>query len=212
MLNLGPQSAHIFRITHIDNVPWILEHGLYSKNSPCQDPNFVSIGLQELIGKRPTRQVDCEPWGALGDYVPFYFTPASIMLYNIATGYGSVTQRPNREIVVIVSSIPRLIERELRYVFTTSHAYQHGAEFYEDPADLVKIDWKILCARDFKTDPEDPGKKGRYQAEALVHSHVPTDAILGMACYNTSAQQVLEAEVARRQLTLPIKVQTSWYF
>jgi len=27
MNNLGPEKAFIFRITHIENVPWILEHG-----------------------------------------------------------------------------------------------------------------------------------------------------------------------------------------
>jgi len=32
--NLNPERALIFRIVHVANVPWILDHGLHCKNSP----------------------------------------------------------------------------------------------------------------------------------------------------------------------------------
>jgi hypothetical protein len=122
MAELGPDEARIFRITHIDNVPWILDHGLHCKSSKVQDPNFVQIGLRELIDKRATRRVHKKPGGSLGDYVPFYFTPWSIMMYNIKTGYGDVIQRPNHEIVIIVSSIHQLVELDIPFLFTDAHA------------------------------------------------------------------------------------------
>lgn len=34
----------IFRMTHIDNVPFILRNGLWSKLSAVQDPSFKAIG------------------------------------------------------------------------------------------------------------------------------------------------------------------------
>ena len=34
----------IFRVTHIDNVLWVLDNGLHCKESGVQDPNFVGIG------------------------------------------------------------------------------------------------------------------------------------------------------------------------
>jgi len=47
-VNLNPEKALIFRIAHVANVPWILEHGaLFCRNSPQQDPNYVSIGSIE---------------------------------------------------------------------------------------------------------------------------------------------------------------------
>ena len=49
MAKLGPEHAHIFRITHIDNVPWILKHGLHCQSSGTKDPNFVPIGLAGQI-------------------------------------------------------------------------------------------------------------------------------------------------------------------
>jgi hypothetical protein len=57
------------------------------------------------------------PGGTLSDYIPFYFTPYSIMMYNIRTGYG-VKQVPNEDIVIFVSSLPHVVAQGLRFVFT----------------------------------------------------------------------------------------------
>ena len=84
--DLTAQKALIFRITHRDNVRWMLRNGLHCRNSAKRDPRFVSIGNQELIDKRNERQVPVAPGGTLSDYVPFYFTPFSPMLLNIKTG------------------------------------------------------------------------------------------------------------------------------
>ena len=36
---LTPERALIFRVVHIENVAWILDHGLHCKASDLQDPN-----------------------------------------------------------------------------------------------------------------------------------------------------------------------------
>jgi hypothetical protein len=74
---LSPQKALIFRITHRDNIPWVLENGVHCRNSNRLDPNFVSIGNESLIHDRQQVVVPIAPGGTLSDYVPFYFTPYS---------------------------------------------------------------------------------------------------------------------------------------
>lgn len=212
MAGLNAKDALIFRITHIDNVPWLLVNGLHCKNSEQQDPNFVPIGNTELIGKRADRVVVAGPGGTLADYVPFYFTPYSIMMYNIHTGYQGVTKRPNEEIIILVCSIHRLVELDVPFVFYDGHAYMHESTCYTSVADLDKIDWKILQNRDFRNDPDDPGKKGRYQAEALVHQHLPATALQGIACYNHSATQQVANLVSKQDLEVPVKAVPGWYF
>lgn len=49
MSSLNPEKALIFRITHIDNVAWILDHGLHCRNSAEFDPSFRNIGSPDLI-------------------------------------------------------------------------------------------------------------------------------------------------------------------
>lgn len=147
--DLNPTKALIFRITHRDNVPWILAHGLHCRNSNVIDPNFVEIGNPDLIQKRHDHFVRHAMGGRLSDYVPFYFTPFSPMLLNIKTGYNGIRQRSNEEIVILVSSLPRLRKLDVPFVFSDMHAYMKPARFYSDLADLDKIDWEILQRRDW---------------------------------------------------------------
>lgn len=209
---LGPEAAHIFRITHVKNVAWILDHGLHCQSSNVIDPNFVPIGIPDLIEKRSLRLVPLVPGGCLGDYVPFYFTPWSIMMFNIKTGHNNVIQRPNAEIAILVSSLHKLSEIAAPFLFTNGHAYMEESDYFSDLSDLKKVDWDLLQRKDFKKDPEDPGKLGRYQAEALVHRQLPIEALLGIACYDAATQVTLDAEVRQRTLSTPVKSIPAWYF
>ncbi len=171
-VNLNQDKGLIFRITHRDNLPWIFDHGLHARNGAIVDPNYRNIGNLDLIEKRSRRVVPVRPGGTLSDYVPFYFTPFSIMMYNIKTGYG-VKKVPNDEIVIFVASLRHLANRGIPFVFTNQHAYPVMAGYFTELTQLDQVDWPLLQRRDFEHDPDDPGKKERYQAEALIWRHVP---------------------------------------
>jgi hypothetical protein len=208
---LNPEKALIFRIVHRDNLPWILDHGLHASNGQINDPTYRNIGNVDLIGRRNHRSVRVGPRGTLSDYVPFYFTPFSIMMYNIHTGYN-VHQVPNEEILIIVSSLVRIASLRIPFVFTDQHAYPAMANFYTDLDDLGKVDWALLNRRDFQHDPDDPAKKERYQAEALVWKHVPLEALGGICSCNAAVDVYVKAELEKRNLELKSSVQGNWYF
>ncbi len=67
---------------------YLLRDGLYCKNAGKKDIGFVTIGSQEIITQRDTRIVKCYPDTVVNDYVPFYFSVRTPMLYNIKTGHG----------------------------------------------------------------------------------------------------------------------------
>lgn len=208
---LNPDKALIFRIVHRDNVPWILDNGMHCRTSPVQAPNYRTIGNPDLIEKREHWPVPILPGGTLGDYVPFYFTPYSPMMLNIVTGRG-VPRVPKEEIVIFVSSLRKVSELGIPFVFTDRHAKLMAAIFYSDLVDLVNIDWELLQKRDFKHDPDDPEKGARYQAEALIHSHMPLEAFLGAACYTEKMKIALNQMVADRGLDFKVVQQQGWYF
>lgn len=212
MRNLTAANAFIFRITHIRNVPWILRNGLHCKTSPIQDPAFVSIGNEDLIQKRTIKPVPVEPFGTLSDYVPFYFTPHSPMMYNIHTGYGGITQRRNEEIVIMASSLHKLRENGVDFVFTDRHAYLSAAEYSSDLADLNMLDWDILKDRDFKRDAEYPDKVERYQAEALVHQNMAVENLLGIAACSPDVAGALTRMIDDAGRELRVVVKPTWYF
>ncbi|WP_280566815.1 DUF4433 domain-containing protein [Chromohalobacter sp. 296-RDG] len=210
--SLNPRKALIFRITHRDNLPWLLAHGLYCRSAEEQDSNFATIGKQELIDKRMTREVPMPPSGVLSNYIPFYFTPASMMLYNIVTGHG-VPRQDREDIVVLVSSLPHLKQLGISFLFTDRHAYLANAEFsdrLEDLADFVP--WDLLQAKDFKRDLENPDKTDRYQAEALVHHHLPASALLGIGAYTDEVRVDIETQAMAHGLQLKAVTRPNWFF
>ena len=210
--DLNPEKALIFRITHRDNVPWILDNGLHCRNSESFDPDFVNIGSLELIDKRQNRVIEVPPGGTLSDYVPFYFTPFSPMLFNINTGFGGITNRPNREIVILVASLHALAADGRAFVFSDRHAYLQTARFSADLADLDRIDWPKLQARDFKKDVNDLERFELYQAEALVHRHMPVNSLKGIVCHYKAVKDDLDKSLDKADPQLKVVVKPSWYF
>jgi len=209
---LRPDKALIFRITHIENVPWLLDNGLHCANSEVRDPSFRRIGNPDLISRRSTRIVPIPPGGTLGDYVPFYFTPVTPMLLNIKTGYQGTPQLPMSEIVTLVSSAHRVAELDIPLAVTDRHAYLTAARFDGTLAGLDRIDWGILQARAFQRSADDPGKIERYQAEALVHRSLPVDGLDGIACQGKQQESWLRGELIRRGVSLRLVVRPEWYF
>jgi hypothetical protein len=210
--NLNPEKALIWRIVHRDNLPWILANGLYAGNSIVRSNQWINIGNEDLIGRRGTRQVPIVPGMTLNDYVPFYFTPFSPMMYNIYTGRGGVKQRSNAEIVILVSSLRHVHNQGHPFVFTDRHAYPVTARYFNDLNQLSEIDWPLLQMRNFQRNPNDPEQIERYQAEALIYQHLPVSGLLGIVCYTDELKLQLEKQIMQLGIQLDIHRLPGWYF
>jgi hypothetical protein len=133
-------------------------------------------------------------------------------IYNIKTGWQGIQQRSNQEIAVLVASLRSVKKVGHPFVFTDRHAYLETAQVFNDLSHLNKIDWTILQRRDFKRDPENPEKVERYEAEALMHKHLPFDGLCEIACCDTPSADALQKELTKRKLTLKVTIKPSWYF
>jgi hypothetical protein len=134
------------------------------------------------------------------------------MFYNILTGYRGITRFPGEEIVILVSSLHKVSELGILFVFTDRHAYTAMAEFFSEISDLGNVDWGILRTRDFKGDLDDLGKKERYHAEALIWKHLPVQTLLGICCFTDEIQQQVQAELDQRGLKVKAMMRGDWYF
>jgi|TARA_R110002073_G_scaffold11861_1_gene53254 hypothetical protein len=210
--NLNPEKALIWRITHRQNLPWILANGLHAGNGGVRSPDWVTIGNEDLISRRAHRAVPLPAGGVLNDYVPFYFTPFSPMLYNIYTGRGGVRRVANPDIVILVSSLHQVAEMALPFAFTDRHAYTATANYYNDVQQLGAIDWPLLQKRDFQRSVDDPEKVERYQAEALIRGHVPIQALHGAVCYTEAVRRELQQSAASLGVAMEVHAMPQWYF
>lgn len=208
---LNAKNAYIWRIVHRDNLLWMLDNGLHCSNSRIQSPNWVSIGNEDLIGRRSHRSVPLAPHGTLSDYVPFYFTPFSPMMYNIYTGRG-IPQRLNDEIIILVSDLHQVLKLGYQFLFTDRHAYPPTTNYYNNLASLSAIDWPLLQARNFTRNPNDPLQIERYQAETLIYQHLSVNALIGVICYTDHIKSNIEIQLQARGMSLSVHTMQGWYF
>ena len=204
------ERALIWRVVHRDNLPWILEHGLHCANSDVQCPNYVQIGLPDLIEERRSREVPIPPGGVLADYVPFYFTPFSPMVYRIVTG-REVSKRPREELCFLVSSLHHLRALQHAFVFTDGHASYRTARFFDQLDALPALDWAAWQARAFRRDPDNPKAFDRYQAEALIHRQLPLLGLQGIVCHDSGTRDSIAGLATQRASHLKVVLRPEWF-
>lgn len=190
------ENIVLFRIVHINNVEYILRNGMFLKESPHADPDYINIGDTILIEQRNDYPVKLEGYGTLGEYIPFYFGPLSPMLLNIKTGYRGITKRPQSEIAYICCSLRQIFDNCSEWCFTDGHAKNKFTGFYKETDDLEKIDWNIVNEHYWQNTEDDNDRMRRKQAEFLVKNHVPPQCIEAIIVYNiakkNSIQEIIE--------------------
>lgn len=199
MSNLS--KIYLYRMTHIDNVPHILLHGITHRNSHNANPDFAPIGDPTLITTRSDFVLD--NGRALGAYIPFYFGTRMPMLYVIQNGFNGVPSLSAEYIVYCVSSVDKIQAAGLDFVFTDGHAVDSFSTQYTT-ADLAQIDeildMNAIRAKYWK-DENDLDLKRRKEAEFLVLGDLPFEAILGFVVYNEAAKsRLLALGIAENQI------------
>lgn len=207
-----PNPIWLFRMTHVDNLPHILQHGLVVASSPNADPNFRAIGDRSLIGVRKDLEVPIAPGGMFSEYVPFYLGPRSPMLYQIATGYEGVEKIQQEEIIYLVVKHDCIVEKGLAFVFTDGHARHNMTQFFNTADGFEQLDWDTIYAEQWMNTLEDPDRQRRKQTEYMVKGHVPRDCFAIVLVYNEISQQKVESLLAEAGLEIPVNVSKKAYY
>ncbi len=199
-------KIYLYKMTHIDNVAHMLTKGITHKNSANANPLFTPIGDPSLISTR--RSFVLNNGRLLGEYIPFYFGMRTPMLYVIQKGFNGVTPTPAEEIIYCVSSVQKIVDAGLDFVFTDGHAVDSFSAQYtlEDLLNINElIDWDAVKAKDWKSDT-DLDLKRRKQAEFLVSGDLPYRLLLGFMVYNDHAKnRLLAMGVPEKQIHINYK-------
>ena len=210
---INKHKKYCYRITHIQNLPLILQYGILNKNHPDADGGYIDIGNPEIIDVRSTTPVKINDYGMIGDYVPFYFTPKSMMLFNIITGYRApvVPKRRRSEILVIRCLIEDLADLP-QWFFTDGQGNDMATDHYNNLAELDTIDWEAIQQSNFKKSDGDYDRPRRYQAEFLVHQRVPVESIESLNVYNQDAADYVNEQLTQNNINLAVHIQPKYFF
>ncbi len=201
-----PDKIWLYRIIHINNLPFILKNGLCTASSKVSDPNYQSIGDSSLISFRKNMEACDPPGGKLLEYIPFYLGPRSPMLYQIAKGYEDIPKQAQEDIVYLISSFNQVEAHNLAFFFTDGHARSLTSSFYNSKQDFDKLDWNAIYTTSWKSDEIDLRRKEKKQAEFLVKNHVPVSAIEYLGVFNETAKQKVVCLLKESNVNINVRV------
>lgn len=204
----------VFRIIPIQNLEYVLREGLYCKNAAKNDNGFITIGSKEIIKQRDSSIVKCYPDTVVNDYVPFYFSVRTPMLYNIITGHG-VPPSPQEDIIYLACKLSDLAIDGFKWCYTNGNAAKAISKFFNKLDDIANnVDWRSIRTTDFRDENAD-GDEDRIRkkhAEFLVKHHVPISCIKGIAVLNNAMKEQVESILKSLGLIIEVKIKTEFYF
>lgn len=174
--------------------------------------NYTNIAHQNIQYRRAITKVPCSAGGTLHDYVPFYFSPRSPMLYTIYRGNVAGYAQGQNSVIHLVSTAQVVQAQGLAFAFTDGHGIIGYTQFSDDLNDLGIVDWEIMKARYWGNTDDDNDRKRRRQAEFLVHQFCPWTLIIEIGVINHTIQTQVRQILQKFKQQTPVKVYPSWYF
>lgn len=207
-----PAQPKIYHIVHVDNLPSIVSDGFLLADSLIgQRKRGAIIGNSEIKASRLNLPVNCHPGTCVGDYVPFYFCPRSVMLYVISKrNHPNVMYRDGQEpIVHLMADLHEAVawadKANVRWAFTPINAAARAADFYCDLRQLHVLDWRAIRATQWAS------CRDHKMAEFLMYERFPWFLVRGVGVRSSGVgAQVLAA--MPRDHRPPVKVKTGWYY
>ncbi len=211
-----PLNPKIYHITHLDNLPSVVDAVLWSDAERIRRGLCCTVvGMSEIKRRRLEElEVDCQPGTMVGEYVPFYFCPRSIMLYLLYRGnHPEITyhggQGPLIHLRADLNAVLQWLQREGRqWAFSKGNAGARYASFFGDSAELDRLDWDSIPLTEWR----DPDVKEAKQSEFLVYESFPWDLVEYIGVQNDATLDRVMTALARAQHQPAAGLQTGWYY
>jgi hypothetical protein len=212
-----PAQPKIYHITHVDNLAAIVTEGVLLSDAAMivREGPSVTIGMSAIKRRRVEEiAVSCHPGTMVGDYVPFYFCPRSVMLYLIhRANHPDLNYRGGQgPIVHLEADLHEVVawgqEQDRRWAFSISNAGSYYVEILNRLERLDQINWGAIAATDFRSADIKEGK----QAEFLLHGSFPWELVQRIGVTSAEMKARAEASLAQATHRLPVEILSNWYY
>ena len=212
-----PESPKIYHITHVDNVRQIVRDRAIWSDAERIRRGFQCkvVGMSEIKRRRLEEiEIECHPGTMVGQYVPFYFCPRSVMLYILHMGnlQDLAYHGGQRPIVHIRADLHAVLEwariQRKRWAFSKGNAGARYADFSTDPSMLDNLDWEAIQ----RTDWRDPDIKEAKQAEFLVEESFPWALVEIIGAMDTGIAKQVADVIDEADHQPRIEVEPTWYY
>lgn len=202
----------IYHFTHRDNFYNMLAKGGLCCDADLDQSAYKNIGNQSIKARRFRRQVTTAPFGVVADYVPFYFSPRSPMLYVIHRGNVPSVNYGQDQVVYLCCNVNDIFGN-YQCCFTDRNAAVDIALFYSDRSKMKDvIDWELMRSIMWNNTPDDTDRMERRMAEFLIHKFAPIQLIREIGVYDQMNYKYINACLQSCRASIPIKIKREWYF
>lgn len=215
-----PAQPKIYHILHVDRLASVLADGWLWSDAVVQQraSSGTPIGLSTIKARRLQSALNSHPTLTVGQCVPFYFCPRSIMLFLLHRGNDDgLTYRGGQEPIVhlegdLHASIRWAEERKRKWAFTLSNA---GSNYFDDRASidrLGEVNWEAVWANRWSGSGVDPSIKEGKQAEFLMEESFPWSLVERIGVSSRSVYSQV-AQQLRGQAHHPrLEILREWYY
>jgi hypothetical protein len=212
-----PAKPKIYHITHVDNLAAIVREGVLLSDATMleRDGPSVTIGMSAIKKRRvEDLTVSCHPGTKVGDYVPFYFCPRSVMLYLIyRANHEDLSYRGGQgPIVHLEADLHEVVAwadgQDRRWAFSLSNAGAYYVQIRDRLDQLDQVNWTAVFETNFRPPDIMEGK----QAEFLLHESFPWNLVRRIGVYSAEIKARAEASLAHASHRLPVEIFRDWYY
>jgi len=210
-----PAQLKVYHIVHADNLASIVADGcLWSDAVMVQRQGGTVIGMGSIKQRRLGLPVACHDGTKVGEYVPFYFCPRSIMLYVIhCANHPELAYRGGQPpIVHLEADLEKVVEWAVangrRWAFSLSNAGAYYTQFRTGLDRLEEINWNAVTARDFRQADIKEGK----QAEFLVEQAFPWLLVERIGVHSQEIVARVSAAMRGAVHRPAIEIRSDWYY
>lgn len=212
-----PVNPSIYHITHVANLRRIVEQGGLIPDAAMIAAGVLpaaAIGMSGIKQRRLTLPVGCHAPACVGDFVPFYFCPRSIMLFVIhCANHPDLTYRGGQEPIVhlqadLHSVIAWADAHGVPWAFSLSNAGAIYTEFRRSVVDLDQLDWAAIGATDFRAQGIKEGK----QAEFLLHGLFPWTLVTEVGVHSAPVAAQAATAIGGATHRPHVRIRQDWYY
>ena len=216
-----PVSQKIYHILHVDRLASVLADGCLWCDAEIarRAPPGTTIGMNSIKQRRLNElTLASHPGLYVGECVPFYFCPRSIMLYVISCGnHNELAYTGGQQPIIHLESDLRQVvawadENDRRWAFTTSNA---GSRFFDDYADLgelTRLNWSAIQTNHWGGSGVDLSIKEGKQAEFLIEHSFPWHLVERIGVINNTIYTQVVHALAGAVHRPPVEVRRDWYY
>ena len=210
----APKNPSICHIVHVDRLQSIIQAKKLWCDAQVINRNLAGteIGMNEIKRRRLELPLSSYPDLHVGDCVPFYFCPRSVMLFVIhRANHPELTYRDGQEpIVHLVANLRRVVHwanrKGRRWAFTNSNA---GSRFFDDFGDLEHLDeinWIAIKAIQWSECKEEK------QAEFLVEKSLPWNLISRIGVMSQRIRHKVSRVLSEGEHRPSVEIKRNWYY